>query len=332
MNGCIVDVERLIVYAPDTIEQGGGHVKSTPLQVSVRLENIGIATMLLKAGANPNSEDLEGLNSMARAMRTNNLEMILLLLDHQAYVPPATIRVVAYHNRSEMMRIFLENGLDVERKNMRGRTAMHIAALYGHRELFEVLVQWNSNVRATADNDATPLHYAAQKGHNELVEELIRLGASISAKTNGLGSSLQAKVSNGATPLHYAASGGAEYSLLYMLDKGGNIDATDHHGQTLLHYAAERGRTGIVRILIARGVDIEPTSTHGGPHDLTTPERLAVHFGMIESAGLIRAEIERRQQLAIAFATGGQKRLGENSRVYLVDELVLQIIMKRVCK
>jgi ankyrin repeat protein len=332
LHESIVDVERLVVEAPDTIEQKKGNRNITPLGVAVNRGNIRIATLLLEAGANPNSVDVEGLNPIAIAARENELQMIRLLLHHGGEVLAATITMVVDRNHSGVMCIFIENGLvGVERKNRRGRTPMHVAALYDNQHLFHVLVELNGNVRATADNGATPLHYAAQEGHNRLVEELIRLGASVSAKTDSLGASLQ-PISVGVTPLHSAALGGAEYALVYMLDNGGDIDATDDDGQTLMHYAAERGHAGIIRILIARGVDMEPTSANGGAHDLTTPERLATHYMRLESAELIRAEIERRKQLITAFAMGDHKRLGEGSRLRLVDEPVLRMIMKRVCK
>jgi ankyrin repeat protein len=328
MDKSIVDIERLLVEAPDTIEQRGGRNRSTPLALSALGGDIDVATLLLKAGANPNSVNMNDLNPIALATQANSLEMIRLLFDYGGKVSADTIKAVVHNNQYEAMRIFLENGVDVDVRNRRGRTPMHIAALYDHRQLFQVLVEWKGDVRATADNGATPLHYAAQKGHVVLVQELIRLGASVSAKTNGLGSS-PPPVSNGATPLHYAALGDGENALAYMLDKGGDVDATDHYGWSPMHYAAQRGRNAIIRLLIARGADMQPI-IHSGWARLLTPEGLAIRYERVESAAIIRAEIERRKQLSIAFAMGDHKRLGENSRVRSVDDLVLQMILARM--
>ena len=329
-------VQRILKTTPDVIELRGGNAHSTPLGVAVLNGNIALVTILLDAGANPSSADLEGTsdsNPVAKASRQNDLEILSLLLEYGGEVSTATIINAASYNRYDVMGLLLGSGADVESRNRRGRTPLHIASLGDNRNLFHVLVGYDADVHAEADNGATPLHYAAHKDNAILVQNLLRLGASVSARTNGLGSAV-APISNGATPLHYAAMGGGENALILLLDQGGDDKAVDSRGETLLHYAAKKGRAAIVRLLIEREVDLEPKAIpRAGEQDLT-PARMAIingHFGiavLLQTAIVLREEIRERKREA--FAMGHHKRLGEASRIYGLDDLALQLILEKV--
>lgn len=50
-------------------------------------------------------------------------------------------------------------------KNKFGRTAIHLAATFGHTEMITVLIGQGANINVTDKTGWTALHYASLKGH-----------------------------------------------------------------------------------------------------------------------------------------------------------------------
>ena len=81
----------------------------------------------------------------------------------------------------------LANGANVNVKNGRGFTPIHIAAMEGHKRIVEMLIASGANVdgkRETINSisGVTPLHDAAFAGHKEVVELLICNGAEVNSQ------------------------------------------------------------------------------------------------------------------------------------------------------
>ena len=88
---------------------------------------------------------------------------------------------------SQMERLFREGAI-VNRKNSRGRTALHVASCSGHLEVVAFLVENGAQVNGTSDAiGRTALHYACNSGHLKVATFLLENGASdraISFKTS----------------------------------------------------------------------------------------------------------------------------------------------------
>ncbi len=91
------------------------------------------------------------------------------------------------------VRCFLLRHMDVNAKDLIGRTLLHCAAFEGHMEVAELLIARGADVNAKDKWDGTLLHCAAFEGHMEVAELLIAKGADVNAKSNV-----------GWTPLYYA--------------------------------------------------------------------------------------------------------------------------------
>jgi len=82
------------------------------------------------------------------------------------------------------VRSLIEQGSDVNAKDMGLFTPLHAAVTHGHKEVVEYLIEKGADVNTKDTGGFTPLHVAAVTGQPEIAEVLINNGALISEKTN----------------------------------------------------------------------------------------------------------------------------------------------------
>ncbi|MGE0616938.1 MAG: ankyrin repeat domain-containing protein [Bacteriovoracia bacterium] len=162
---------------------------------------------LLRAGANPNARDARGT--------------------------PILVSVVAYfatlkHAGLETVRILLSHGADpnaIDRAYIGdGRSALHLAAAYGHAELVEALLAYGARVDQPNRVHETPLYVAAERGEFESVQLLLQAGANADAATK------YTKM----TPLLAASEKGFARVAQLLLKSKVNIEHRDAFGRTPL--------------------------------------------------------------------------------------------------
>lgn len=82
-----------------------------------------------------------------------------------------------------LAKILLENRADVNRKNFRQLTALHLASLNGNKPLAELLLANGADIEALDNSSCTPVVYAVTGGgHAEIVELLARHKSDLSWK------------------------------------------------------------------------------------------------------------------------------------------------------
>ena len=155
-----------------------------------------IMQLLLEKGANVNIQHQQNKRRglLHIAADEGDLGMVQLLIDNRADVntrtflgqTPLNYAIKSDNvNNLEIVELLINNGALIEYQNLRGNTALHIAAQLGRKEIVEFLINNGANVNVTnTKHGTTPLHDAINKGYEEIAELLIANGANVNESVN----------------------------------------------------------------------------------------------------------------------------------------------------
>ncbi|XP_063307633.1 ankyrin repeat domain-containing protein 12 [Pelobates fuscus] len=129
----------------------------------------------------------------------------------------------------------------VNKRNERGETPLHMAAIRGDRSQVKELIRLGANVNVKDFAGWTPLHEACNMGFYDVAKVLIAAGADVN--TQGLDDD---------TPLHDAASSGHRDIVKLLLRHGGNAFQANKHGARPVDVA----ETEELELLLKREVPI----------------------------------------------------------------------------
>ncbi|XP_067887365.1 ankyrin repeat domain-containing protein 12 isoform X2 [Heterodontus francisci] len=108
----------------------------------------------------------------------------------------------------------------VNKRNERGETPLHMAAIRGETKQVKELISQGADVNVKDFAGWTPLHEACNLGYYEVAKQLILAGADVN--TQGLDND---------TPLHDAASNGHRDIVKLLLRNGGDAYQMNHRGE-----------------------------------------------------------------------------------------------------
>ena len=159
--------------------------------------NIELVKLLTEKGADINVKDGMGYTPLYWACEEGHLEVVKLLIQQEVGVPiniNPLLRLAARGGHTQLVKLLIGKGADVNARNRDGNTSLHWAAEKGHIEVVKLLLEKGANVNVQDIHGRTPLYWAAQYGYTEIVKLLLEKEADVNAKDN-----------DGKTPLHSAA-------------------------------------------------------------------------------------------------------------------------------
>ena len=231
----------------------------TPVLWAARGNHLHTARSLIKMGADLNHQNDKGSTPFYWAVRYGFEEMASLLITEGkvdinqsrklGLVSPIVLAsALGYTN---IVRLLLENGADVNLSINNGFTSLHYAAGLGNLDTIKVLIKKGAILDKDNDFGDTPLLLAAQEQQMEAVKLLALKGANIEDRNKEGKSAWDYVIEEEGNKMLKA------YARCYQIAKNisnGRLDFST--GKTPLHIAARRADCGKLKCLIEMGADV----------------------------------------------------------------------------
>jgi len=217
----------------------------TALHWATYLDDLEIAELLVRAGANVKVANRYGVTPLSLACTNGNDAMVGMLLkagaDANAALPggETPLMTAARTGALAAVKTLLSHGATVDSKDdRRGQTALMWAAAEGHADVVQALIDAGADYRIRLASGFTPLLFAVREGRIDVVRVLLKAGADVNetipvdaGRRRGYGGRLPPA---GASPLLLAVTN-AHFELASDLLEAGADPNADLPGYTVLH-------------------------------------------------------------------------------------------------
>lgn len=269
-------MRELLRHRPELLEVGN-ELEQTPLRLAADQGSAEMVELLLAHGADAEVTDGDGVSPLHIAARRGEESIVGLLLAAAASDPRdregnRPIHYAAYFGKAAafqrlwrpgtelaanhagqtllhhaahggdvtILRLLLEEAIDMDRVDRDGRTALHFATLKTHRAAAALLLERGADRRIPDVDGNTAIHLSAASDD----PLLMRLFLSRSM--------LDVRDRAGNTPLHHAAGWGRVENVRLLLAAGAAPGLKNKAGQTALEVAEASGRKRVVELLQRR--------------------------------------------------------------------------------
>jgi len=181
------------------------------------------------------------------------------------FTPDAFVKRATDKRNPDIVRTFLEAGMDANVRGKSGLTALMSAADKGNLAALEMLLKHGARIDLTDDEGKAALHHAARSPYGyECVVALLDHGADPNIATPEGTTPIMESV---LVPFFGDLTGyfGMTYvqTVRVLLERGGDANAKTKHGVTVLIKAATGGDPAIMKLLLEHGADVRPRDSNG---------------------------------------------------------------------
>ncbi|XP_023316824.1 uncharacterized protein LOC111694147 isoform X2 [Trichogramma pretiosum] len=242
--------------------------------------------ILLKYKADVNIQDKDGFSPIMNLFRCPEnyklrLKVFKLLLENQADVTLVdnngyTILHHIFFNDVaknpiifEVIELLLKSGVDVNKQNEKGHSALHLAADHcEHVKIIDLLLKNSADPNKADNRGRTPLHFLClQKNFTEVHLKMIQLLIQYKADVN-------VRDEDGWSPIIYSLYPTEDYKFenlkacKLLLENGVDVTLVDHEGNTVLHLIFQYNTLHpiileAVELLLKSGFDVNVQNRNG---------------------------------------------------------------------
>lgn len=179
-NNDSATVERLIKSGEVDIECTSRFMHRTILMVASRNGYTDIVGLLLRHGADPNHQDINGETALMEASRNGYTDIVELLLrqgankDQQNGDGETALMMASRHGYTDIVGLLLQYGANTDLQDEVGETALMEAKFI---DIVELLLRYGANTDLQDEDGETALMEASYYEYTDIVELLLRYGA-----------------------------------------------------------------------------------------------------------------------------------------------------------
>ncbi|KAL1456130.1 hypothetical protein WDU94_000880 [Cyamophila willieti] len=310
----------------------------TPLFLAVQKGCITSVSELLKAGANPNSQSIEGLSALSQAVINDDFQVIQELLNYNLEINNESNREALYRaavqtyspSTKTIIDNLIENGFTLDTKHTHDEGLMNNALKYNYSHIIKQLLNYG------AKPESSYLHAAVNNGYREIADMFIEYGATITndllhiAVVNSNKEMVQLLLDHGADPnftddtgksaLHLCVDRDQKLSLSreandikvfeiskLLIDFGANVNNIDECGQTVLHKAVKKENTYLIKNFFLMNLGANVDIIDGDGHSVLNLALLTKNLEIIKEILNYKPDINNesnRRSLEIAVCNG----------------------------
>ncbi|VAW79110.1 hypothetical protein MNBD_GAMMA12-389 [hydrothermal vent metagenome] len=206
-----------------------GDSKRTPLIIAARKNNVELADLLIRRGADVGQVNTFGRSALHEAVQANALQVVTRLISAEANIhaldedQSMPIHLIKGY---EVSLLLLDRGALANVKNAKSLTPIFFAP---DDRTLKLLISRGAKLNVSTNDGSAPIAYARNP---QVIRYLVNRGANVNSKN-----------SDGETPLHRLLGLSAKKNIernaviKFLIRRGANVDLRDVHGLSPLHYS-----------------------------------------------------------------------------------------------
>uniref|UniRef100_A0A8C5MK49 Ankyrin repeat domain 55 n=1 Tax=Leptobrachium leishanense TaxID=445787 RepID=A0A8C5MK49_9ANUR len=314
-NGDVNTLTAIIREDPSILEYCDND-GCTPLMHAVSGRQVDTVKLLLKMGANINTQDACGRTSLSLATYLGWLDGCVSLLRNGAKqnIPDKNGRLPLHAATAEadvrLLNVLLQQSTlsEINHQDNEGMTSLHWAAFHNRPQHAQSLLQKGTDPTLVDKDFKTALHWAVQSGNRVL--------CSIILDHQQGQSTINYDDENGKTCMHIAAAAGYSDIICELARVPEcNLQALDVDDRTPLHWAAAAGKSDCVQTLLKLSVDINPRDINEN-----TPLTYAMYCGHTTCIKLLSQENSRPEPFQ-PLTSPGSKAMRKEGRLTVLNQI-----------
>ncbi|CAB3374665.1 Hypothetical predicted protein [Cloeon dipterum] len=252
--------------------------------------------------------------------------------------------VACKNNKLQIINLLLAKNVDVNKRKLNGKHALHFAAASGNLDLVETLLRQGADPALKCNEGMNSIHFAIKhvnvvfylhEFNGGLVKEVMNNGNTCLHLALGkntysfevvkwLIEEMQLDVNSpnlkGVTPFMIACENNCSEAIQLLLSKGVEVNKTDQDGKTALHYAVKSGCVSLVQKLLDNGADLTVKANSS---------KTVLHFGFTniemtlflhQKNGKLVKEKLKYSNTALILAISSRKKVDEKVMHWLIED------------